>query len=243
MIFIGYDDRTVFHTITTGRAFFGINDRQAIAIHTDGIEITDLGAIGQPQATPGAGLGSARDGGGGAAAAEPVVMGPHAGDMGASGAGQTGDTLDDGAGVNAQMAQAERDRGLEFVDPLRRPGIHAVAGDALELPVDQGADVARRVTGPVEFDLDRCCHCAVVRLDIVRQALERTPPELASDILERVIILTGGGAMLRGLDKRLRQETNLPVNVAEDPLTCVARGCGHALEEMDTLGDVFASER
>lgn len=68
-------------------------------------------------------------------------------------------------------------------------------------------------------------------VEAVRQALERTPPELASDILERGIILTGGGALLRGLDKRLRQETNLPVNVAEDPLTCVARGTGKVLTD------------
>lgn len=67
-------------------------------------------------------------------------------------------------------------------------------------------------------------------IEAVRQALERTPPELASDILERGIILTGGGALLRGFDKRLRQETNLPVNIAEDPLTCVVRGTGRVLE-------------
>jgi len=68
-------------------------------------------------------------------------------------------------------------------------------------------------------------------VEAVRQALERTPPELASDILERGIVLTGGGALLRGFDKRLRQETNLPVNVADDPLTCVVRGTGKVLED------------
>ncbi len=67
-------------------------------------------------------------------------------------------------------------------------------------------------------------------VEAVRQALERTPPELASDILERGIILTGGGALLRGFAARLRQETNLPINVAEDPLTCVVRGTGKVLE-------------
>jgi rod shape-determining protein MreB len=69
-----------------------------------------------------------------------------------------------------------------------------------------------------------------IMVEAVRQALERTPPELASDILEKGIILTGGGALLRGLDKRLREETNLPVNVADDPLTCVVRGAGKVLE-------------
>jgi len=69
-------------------------------------------------------------------------------------------------------------------------------------------------------------------VEAVRQSLERTPPELASDILDRGIILTGGGALLRGLDKRLQQETNLPVVVADDPLTCVVRGCGAVLDSM-----------
>ena len=57
-------------------------------------------------------------------------------------------------------------------------------------------------------------------------SLERTPPEVAADILDRGIILTGGGALLRGLDRRLREETSLPVHVAEDPLTCVVNGTG-----------------
>lgn len=64
----------------------------------------------------------------------------------------------------------------------------------------------------------------------VKAALEQTPPELSSDIAERGIVLTGGGAMLRNLDKLLAQETGLPVLVAEDPLTCVARGGGKVLE-------------
>lgn len=80
-------------------------------------------------------------------------------------------------------------------------------------------------------------------VESVRQALEQTPPELASDILERGIILTGGGALLRGLDKRLRQETNLPVNVAEDPLTCVARGTGKVLEDFNAYSKVVERSR
>ncbi len=80
-------------------------------------------------------------------------------------------------------------------------------------------------------------------IEAVRQALERTPPELASDILERGIILTGGGALLRGLDKRLREETNLPVNVAEDPLTCVVRGTGKVLEDFTQYSKVLEKSR
>jgi rod shape-determining protein MreB len=67
----------------------------------------------------------------------------------------------------------------------------------------------------------------------VKLALEQSPPELAADIAESGIVLTGGGALLTDLDKRISNETGLPVVVAEDPLTCVARGGGKALELMD----------
>lgn len=80
-------------------------------------------------------------------------------------------------------------------------------------------------------------------VDGVRQALEQTPPELASDILERGIILTGGGALIKGLDRRLRQETNLPVIVADDPLTCVVRGTGKCLENLQSFNKVLLRSR
>ncbi len=77
----------------------------------------------------------------------------------------------------------------------------------------------------------------------VKTALEQTPPELGADVAERGIVLTGGGALLRDLDRLLMEETGLPVVVAEDPLTCVARGGGRALEMMDERGgDVFTVE-
>ena len=71
----------------------------------------------------------------------------------------------------------------------------------------------------------------------VKSALERTPPELGADIAERGMVLTGGGALLRDVDRLLMEETGLPVIVADDPLTCVVRGCGKALENMDKLSD------
>lgn len=70
----------------------------------------------------------------------------------------------------------------------------------------------------------------------VKQALEQTPPELGADVAERGIVLTGGGALLNDLDRLLEEETGLPVVVAEDPLTCVARGGGRALELLDERG-------
>ncbi len=74
----------------------------------------------------------------------------------------------------------------------------------------------------------------------VKVALEQTPPELCADVAETGIVLTGGGALLRGLDQLLMEETGLPVIIADDPLTCVARGGGRALEMMDeNRGDFF----
>ena len=76
----------------------------------------------------------------------------------------------------------------------------------------------------------------------IKRALEQTPAELAADIVERGIMLTGGGSLLGNLDKVLRRSTSLPVSIAEDPLLCVVLGTGRALEERGKLGDIFASE-
>ncbi|ATE62158.1 rod shape-determining protein [Thauera sinica] len=76
----------------------------------------------------------------------------------------------------------------------------------------------------------------------VKIALEQTPPELGADIADRGMVLTGGGALLRDLDRLLMEETGLPVIVAEEPLTCVARGCGMALDKMDKLASIFTSD-
>jgi rod shape-determining protein MreB len=80
-------------------------------------------------------------------------------------------------------------------------------------------------------------------VDAVRQTLERTPPELSADILDRGVMLTGGGALLKGLDERIRMETNLPVHVAEDPLTAVARGAGKVIENMNQYSKVLIRNR
>ncbi|HNS55220.1 MAG TPA: rod shape-determining protein, partial [Syntrophales bacterium] len=75
-------------------------------------------------------------------------------------------------------------------------------------------------------------------VDTIRDALEQMPPELAGDIVDRGIVLTGGGALLRNLDVLLREETGLPVSVADDPLSTVARGSGIALDELELLREV-----
>ncbi len=76
----------------------------------------------------------------------------------------------------------------------------------------------------------------------VKSALEQTPPELAADIAEKGMVLTGGGALLRDIDRLLMEETGLPVIIAEDPLTCVVRGSGKALEKVERLGSIFTND-
>ncbi|MCW2854076.1 MAG: rod shape-determining protein MreB, partial [Nocardioides sp.] len=80
-------------------------------------------------------------------------------------------------------------------------------------------------------------------VDAVRTTLDQTPPELAGDIMDRGIVLTGGGALLRGLDERLRHETGMPVHVADEPLLSVALGAGRCVEEFEALRQVLVSDR
>jgi len=75
-------------------------------------------------------------------------------------------------------------------------------------------------------------------VDAIKDALENTPPELAGDIVDRGIMLTGGGALLRGLDVLIKEETGLPVTIADDPLSAVVRGAGMALDSLDILKEV-----
>ena len=78
-------------------------------------------------------------------------------------------------------------------------------------------------------------------IEAVRMALEITPPELSADIVDRGIVLTGGGALLRNLDKRLREETGLPIIIADDPLSSVVMGSGKALENINELKEVMSN--
>ncbi len=78
-------------------------------------------------------------------------------------------------------------------------------------------------------------------IDAIKNALERTPPELSADIVEKGIVLAGGGSLLRGLDVLIREETELPISIAEDPLTCVVRGAGKVLDEMNLLKQIQAN--
>jgi rod shape-determining protein MreB len=118
------------------------------------------------------------------------------------------------------------------------------------LPLDEeittsvkGRDLVDGIPKTVEVNsveireaLNEAIHTIV---ETIKMTLEKVPPELAADILERGIVLSGGGAMLRRLDDRVMQETRLPANVAEDPLTCVVRGCGYILEDYPRFQSVL----
>jgi rod shape-determining protein MreB len=81
-----------------------------------------------------------------------------------------------------------------------------------------------------------------VIIDAVRNTLDKCPPELAGDVMDRGIALTGGGALLRGLDARLREDTGMPIHVADQPLDSVALGTGKCVEDFDTLRQVLVPE-
>ncbi|HDK36069.1 MAG TPA: rod shape-determining protein MreB, partial [Bacteroidetes bacterium] len=107
----------------------------------------------------------------------------------------------------------------------------------------KGRDLVKGIPKTIEIDsieiqeaLDEPVSSIV---EAVRLKLEKTPPELSADILDRGIMLTGGGALLHGLDAKLREVTNLPVNVAEDPLTCVVRGTGEIIENISKFQKVL----
>ncbi|HSE82659.1 MAG TPA: rod shape-determining protein [Gaiellaceae bacterium] len=100
---------------------------------------------------------------------------------------------------------------------------------------DQRTGLLRRATLRAE-EVHRALEGPVTRIvDVVKETLEQTPPELAADVVERGIVLAGGGALLRTMDDRLHLETGLPIAVVESPLTCVALGAGRSLEEFEAM--------
>jgi rod shape-determining protein MreB len=125
-------------------------------------------------------------------------------------------------------------------------------GSAIELPEEitiqvKGRDLVQGIPTSVEVsseDIRQALKEPVDQIiEAVRVALEKTPPELSADIYDRGIMLTGGGALLKGLDERIRMETNLPVHVADDPLTAVVRGVGKVLENFDKYEKVLIRSR
>jgi rod shape-determining protein MreB len=79
-------------------------------------------------------------------------------------------------------------------------------------------------------------------LHAIKETLEETPPELAADLTERGITMAGGGSLIRGIDRAIKKEIDVPVRIAEDPLTCVARGTGLVIENLDKFKDALESD-
>lgn len=101
-----------------------------------------------------------------------------------------------------------------------------------------------RTVGVAEGEIRRAIDEQVLSIiDAVRSTLDQTPPELAGDIMDRGIVLTGGGASLRGLDERIRRETGIPVHVAPNPLSSVVNGAGRCVEDFDALSQVLVADR
>ncbi len=116
--------------------------------------------------------------------------------------------------------------------------------ESLEAPI-RGRDIVTGLPKEVIITSDqaRAALAKSVRaiVDAVKQTIEETPPELLADIMDKGIYLAGGGALLRGLDTLLEQQTKMPVHIADDPLTSVVRGTGLVLEDLDELRDVLVS--
>ena len=98
--------------------------------------------------------------------------------------------------------------------------------------VISGGEVRHAIQGPVS-----------TIVDVVKTTLDKCPPELAGDVMDRGIALTGGGALLRGLDERLRQETGMPIQLADNPLESVVLGAGKCVEDFDALQQVLVPDR
>ena len=107
----------------------------------------------------------------------------------------------------------------------------------------RGRDLVNGVPKEIEINQAQICEALAEPvgqiIEATKTALEQTPPELAADIVERGIVLTGGGALLGELDTTIREATGLPVVIAEDPLTCVVMGTGRCLDEMKSLRNVL----
>jgi rod shape-determining protein MreB len=118
----------------------------------------------------------------------------------------------------------------------------AYPGDEIQTMEIKGRDMVAGIPKVVELSDEEIRDCLLEPInqivEAVRVALERTPPELASDIVDKGMVLAGGGALLRNLDALLREETGLPVSLADDPLTAVVMGAGKALDELSLLREV-----
>jgi rod shape-determining protein MreB len=111
----------------------------------------------------------------------------------------------------------------------------------------KGRDLVGGIPKTIEVssaEIRELLNASIVKIiKVIRQTLERTPPEISADIMNRGVMLTGGGALLKGLDDRIRMDTNLPVHVAEDPLTAVVMGTGKVIDDFNGFSNVLIRNR
>src|SRR5437868_900466 len=135
-------------------------------------------------------------------------------------------------GVPSEITPVEKRAVQDSAYPLEKPLTMEVKGRNLI------EGVPRTVTIDDSEIRESLAECVATILNAIRVALERTPPELSADISDRGIVLTGGGALLKNLDKRIREETGLPVSIADDPLASVVLGTGKMLSDFKLLRQV-----
>jgi rod shape-determining protein MreB len=141
---------------------------------------------------------------------------------------------------NLLIGETTAERIKKEIGTARAP----VDGEGLVIDI-KGRDLMQGVPREVRMSerqaADALAETVSQIVEAIKVALEATPPELASDISDKGIMLTGGGALLRGLDLEIRDHTGLPVMVAEDPLSCVALGCGKVLEHPRWMKGILES--
>ena len=143
--------------------------------------------------------------------------------------------------LNRQFSHATDSDVIEFTPGLHeRKGVHQSTKGPDQLTMEiKGRDlisgIPKTVTVTEEEIREALVEPVNIILDAIKAILENTPPELAADIVDRGIVLAGGGALLRGVDALIREKTGLPVTVADDPLTAVVRGVGSMLDDLDLL--------
>jgi rod shape-determining protein MreB len=152
--------------------------------------------------------------------------------------------------LNADIVQYAKEKYNLLLGDRTAENLKIKVGSVFELrerlkAVARGRDLVTGLPREIEFD-DRMAIEALEKTarliaETVKVTIERTPPELVADIMERGIILAGGGALLRGLDRLISEHTKMPVHIANDPLSCVARGTGVVLEDLDNLREVLVS--
>jgi len=150
--------------------------------------------------------------------------------------------------MNENIIQYARDNFNLLVGPRSAEDIKIKVGSAYPLPEPlytqlRGRDLLtglpKEVTVSDTHVREALAPSIRVIVNEIKNVVEETPPEIISDIMHRGIVLAGGGALLRGLDQLVAEETQMPVSVADDPLTCVVRGCGIVVEDLENLKDVL----